>query len=114
MADDPRSYVGQTRPADPEHDLHVCGGCGSQLVHPLDWEPVGTSHWQVTLRCPDCRWEGTGVFDEPTVHRFDDALERGVEDLRADLRVLERANMRHFADRFTAALAAGQILPEDF
>jgi hypothetical protein len=108
------NYVDHVRPADPELDLHVCGTCSSELVHPLDWEPAGSCHWQVTLRCPNCGWEGTGVFDEATVTRFDQTLDRASELMVADLCALELANMHDFADRFVAALHAGHVLPEDF
>src|SRR3954471_14256896 len=37
-------------------DLHVCGGCTSTLVYPTEWEEAGTTHWEVTLRCPNCEW----------------------------------------------------------
>lgn len=100
--------------ADPEHQLEVCGACASHLVHPVEWTEAGTSHWQILLRCPDCEWQGTGVFDNAVVQRFDEVLERASDDLAADLRMLERANMEDFAERFAAALAADLILPEDF
>lgn len=104
----------QTAGADPEHQLEVCGACASHLVHPVEWTEAGTSHWQILLRCPDCEWQGTGVFDNAVVQRFDEVLERATDDLAADLKMLERANMEDFAERFAAALAADLILPEDF
>lgn len=97
-----------------ETHLEICGSCSSSLVHPVEWEPVGTAHWQIELRCPECEWAGTGVFDQDTVERFDEALEQGTDRLVADLQALERANMSDYAQRFCAALAADQILPEDF
>jgi hypothetical protein len=104
----------ETRVADPEHQLEVCGACASQLVHPVEWEPVGAAHWQILLRCPDCEWEGTGVFEQSEVERFDEVLERATDGLVGDLRALERANMQDFVERFTACLHADLILPEDF
>jgi len=104
----------RTQVADPEHQLEVCGACGSHLVHPVEWEPVGSAHWQILLRCPQCEWEGTGVFEQAAVERFDEALERATDHLVTDLRTLERANMAEFADRFIACLQADLILPEDF
>ena len=113
------NYVHDHAPAaapahDPEQHLEVCGACASRLVHPVRWEEAGTSHWQILLRCPECEWEGTGVFENRDVERFDEILETGTDDLVADLRSIERANMVDFADRFLDALHAGHIFPADF
>ena len=45
-------------------DLHVCGSCASTLVYPTEWEEAGATHWEVTLRCPNCEWAGTGIFEQ--------------------------------------------------
>ncbi len=98
----------------PQTDLHVCGGCSSELVYPVDWEEAGSVHWQVTLRCPNCEWSGTGVFEQVIVERFDEELDRGTEALVRDLKRMVRANMEEQIERFADALHAGLILPEDF
>lgn len=98
----------------PADDLHVCGTCGSGLVYPTDWSEVGTRHWEVSLRCPNCEWRGTGVFDQKTVERFDAVLDRGTDAVIADLKRLVHANMEAEIDRFAAALDAGHIVPDDF
>jgi hypothetical protein len=41
-------------------------------------------------------------------------LDAGSRSIGADLRRLERANMREEAERFISALRADHILPEDF
>ncbi|MCW3040099.1 MAG: hypothetical protein JWM31_2004 [Solirubrobacterales bacterium] len=112
---------GLTAPAAPaapdsafEDHLHVCGGCGSGLVYPLDWNEAGARHWEVTLRCPNCEWVGTGVFGSEAVERFDAELDRGTESVIADLRRLMHANMEEDVERFSAALQAGHVVPEDF
>ena len=94
--------------------LHVCPACTSELVAPVAWEEAGRSHWDVTLHCPNCDWSGSGVFDEETVERFDEQLDRGTEALVHDLQRLMRANMEDQIDRFVAALAADAIWPMDF
>src|SRR5689334_2916203 len=43
-------------------DLHICGSCNSDLVYPLEWDEAGATHWEVSLRCPNCEWYGSGVF----------------------------------------------------
>ena len=104
-----------TAPApEPADDLHVCGTCDSELVYPVDWEEAGDTHWEVTLRCPNCEWTGTGVFEQDTVERFDEELDRGTEALVRDLKRLMTANMEDEIDRFVSALEAGHIVPEDF
>jgi hypothetical protein len=95
-------------------DLHVCGTCDSELVYPMDWEEVGDTHWEVHLRCPNCEWIGTGVFEQDTVERFDEELDRGTEALVRDLKRMMQANMEDEIERFVTALQAGHIVPEDF
>lgn len=95
-------------------ELHVCPECTSELVLPVTWEEAGTTHWDVTLRCPDCEWYGSGVFDVESIERFDEELDRGTETLVRDLQRLMRANMEDEIERWVAALAADAIWPEDF
>jgi hypothetical protein len=102
------------RTPDRPAELHVCPECASELVLPVTWEEAGTTHWDVTLRCPDCEWIGGGVFDVASIERFDEELDRGTETLVRDLQRLMRANMEDEIERWVAALAAGAILPEDF
>ena len=95
-------------------DLHVCSACSSDLVYPVEWDEASTTHWEVTLRCPNCEWNGTGVFSQDVVERFDEELDRGTEALVRDLKNLMQANMEDEIDRFVSALEAGHIVPEDF
>ena len=63
-------------------ELHVCTVCRSPLVQPVAWEPAGSSDaWQITLRCPECEYWVTGVFDGDSALRFDAALEDGLDRL---------------------------------
>ena len=95
-------------------DLHVCGSCASTLVYPTEWEEAGATHWEVTLRCPNCEWAGTGTFEQDLVERFDEELDRGTEALVRDLKRLAHANMEDEIERFTTALTEDHIVPEDF
>jgi hypothetical protein len=97
-----------------EVGLHVCPACSSQLVAPVAWEQAGPHEWAVTIQCPNCEWWDADVFDEHTVERFDEQLDRGTEALVRDLLRLTRANMEDDVERFLAALQVDAILPEDF
>jgi len=95
-------------------DLHRCPECAKGLVYPVEWEEASPTHWEVQLRCPNCEWNDLGTFDQSTVDRFDDELDRGTEALMRDLKRLTQANMEDEIDRFVLALGADAILPEDF
>jgi hypothetical protein len=95
-------------------DLHVCGTCDSKLVYPTEWDESGATHWEVSLRCPNCEWTGTGIFEQELVERFDEELDRGTEALVRDLKRLSQANMEDEIERFVDALAQDHIVPEDF
>jgi hypothetical protein len=95
-------------------DPRRCRACGSELVYPLAWEEAGPSHWEITMRCPECERIATGVYDQEAVEQLDDALDRGTEALIADLRRLMVHNMEEEIARFARALEEDHILPEDF
>jgi hypothetical protein len=100
--------------AAPKHQLHVCPDCDARLVYPVTWSEVDRASWEVTLRCPNCEWAHTGIFDQETVERFDEELDRGTDSLVDDLKRLIHANMEEDIERFAHALARDHILPEDF
>ena len=95
-------------------ELHVCPACDRGLVYPMEWAETSSTQWEVLLRCPNCEWMDLGVFDQTTVDRFDDELDRGTEALMRDLKRLTQANMEDEIERFVLALGADAILPEDF
>ena len=109
----PRPALPAPRPADAP-DLHMCGTCESGLVYPVEWEEAGATHWEVVLRCPNCEWAGTGVYEQQVVERFDEELDRGTEALVRDLKRLMQANMEDEIERFINALEGDHVLPEDF
>ncbi len=95
-------------------DLHVCRSCDSELVYPVDWEEAGPAHWEVSLRCPDCEWHGSGVYSQQTVERLDEQLDLATEAVVRDLNRLVRTNNEDEVERFAEALAAELGVPEDF
>jgi hypothetical protein len=103
----------ETTPA-PAEGLHVCTECDSGLVYPTDWEEEGADKWYVELHCPNCDWVGGGIFEQDLLDEFDEELDRGMEELAADLARLTRSNMSEDIDRFVSALDADAILPMDF
>jgi len=107
-------YFKDPTESEPEQDLHFCVSCRSNLVYPTSWDEAGQDSWRVALRCPECESVREGVFSQATVDAFDEELETGTDALAADLRSLCRANMAEEIERFSAALEAGAILPEDF
>jgi hypothetical protein len=97
----------------PDH-LHVCFHCAGELVYPLDWSEEGPRHWRVVLRCPECESRREGVFEQTSVERLDDELDRGSSALLGDLRRMTHANMSEEIEFFIRALDADLITPGDF
>lgn len=97
-----------------QEQLHVCFHCSGELVYPLDWSEEGPRHWRIILRCPECESRREGVFDQATVERLDDELDRGSSALLGDLRRMTHANMSEEAEFFVRALQADLITPSDF
>ena len=94
--------------------LHLCFHCSGELVFPLDWSEEGPRHWRVVLRCPECESRREGVFDQASVERLDDELDRGTSALLGDLRRMTHANMSEEIEFFVRALDADLITPGDF
>ena len=114
----------QAAPRRPAHGAprRGCATCTSAgpatptLVYPLDWEEAGPAHWEVTLRCPNCEWVGTGVFDQDTVDRFDEVLDEGTDALVARPQAPHAGEHggRDRALRRTALDDRRTSLPDDF
>jgi hypothetical protein len=93
---------------------HVCPRCQSELVQPVSWSESPGDRWELTLECPNCWWADTGLFERDEVDQLEECLDDGLAKMLCDLKRLTHANMADEVDRFTAALHAGHILPEDF
>ena len=78
------------------------------------WSEAAEEKWELTLSCPNCRWTSEGLFGEDQVHALEERLDQGLADMLRDLQRLTQANMADQIERFTTALNADQILPEDF
>ncbi len=100
-------------PAAPDQ-LHICFHCAGELVYPLDWAEEGPRRWRIVLRCPECESRREGVFEQSTVERLDDELDRATGELLSDLRRMTHANMSDEIETFIRALDADLIEPSDF
>jgi hypothetical protein len=94
--------------------IELCPQCGSDRVHPLDWREVEDLRWELDVRCPDCRWTGGDVYEQPEVERYDDVLLACAGDMTEELDRITRENMAEHLERFRAALDADAITPFDF
>ena len=94
--------------------LHVCPSCSSHLVQPVAWSESTEGRWELELECPNCLWTDSGIFDREQVEQLEDQLDEGLADMLGDLQRLTQANMADEIERFSRALAANVILPEDF
>jgi hypothetical protein len=94
--------------------LHVCPNCSSQLVQPVEWEPVGDEAWSGLLRCPECEVFQAGVYGQAELDAYDVELDRGEALLRVAYLQVSTENMAAEIDAFAEALGAGAVLPEDF
>jgi hypothetical protein len=98
----------------PQHPLHICPTCTSELVQPVAWSEANDGRWELLLSCPNCWWEAEGVYDEDQVLALEERLDEGLAEMLRDLQRLTQANMADQLERFAAALRADLILPEDF
>ncbi len=94
--------------------LHICPSCASHLIQPVAWSEATDGKWELLLSCPNCFWACEGTYTEDEVHALEEELDQGLEDMLHDLQRLTQANMADEIERFTVALRADHILPEDF
>lgn len=97
-----------------QRPLHSCPSCRCDLVQPVAWADTPKGGWELELECPNCLWSDSGVFDRAQVEALEDHLDEGLAAMLADLQRLTQANMAEEVERFSRALAADVILPEDF
>ena len=102
------------KPGGGTRELHICSSCESDLVQPVAWSEAGEERWELTLECPNCSWTETGNYGRHEVEMLEDQLDQGLAEVIADLQRLAHANTIAEIDRFSAALDANLILPEDF
>jgi hypothetical protein len=94
--------------------IELCPACGGDRVHPLDWHECDDMRWQLVVRCPDCRWRTSDVFEQPEVERYDDVLAADTDRMIEVLDRVTRENMSEQLERFRRALEHDAIEPMDF
>ena len=94
--------------------LSDCPACGSDLIQPLAWSQTADGRWNLLLECPNCRRSEAGTFTRTQVEHLEDRLDEGLTAMITDLQRMAQANLVADIERFTRALQADQILPEDF
>lgn len=91
-----------------------CPFCECDMVYPIDWEEAGPKLWRTVARCPNCEKVAEVLIEDADVEKWDEMLDKGTDSLVRDLRHLTMQNMADYAHKFTTALMADAILPEDF
>ena len=102
--------------AQPDPDLHLesCAMCKSDFVNPVDWEPVGDTHWWMLLRCGACdTWREVTVTNEVAA-RFDLELDRRLDIVARALDKLDRKRMIAEAETMIQMLRHGLVDAADF
>jgi hypothetical protein len=97
----------------PAVEPHVCPACELPFVEP-DFGVQKGALWRVALSCHNCGWWGVRLLDEDRLELLERAIDAERSELQADLEALIAQNMGEYVERFTSALTAGAILPEDF
>jgi hypothetical protein len=100
--------------AEDDGRLEGCPMCGRDFVNPVDWEPVGSEHWRILLRCGECEtWREVTVTNE-VARRYDVELDRRAAVLAASWERLDRERMIGEVETMTTALRLSLIDAADF
>ena len=103
------------RQTPPAIEPHVCRVCQRPFVVPLSTFPlISRDGYVVELRCTNCEDSTVALLSEEQMEFLDRELDRQTGRLRHTLAELHLADELERVDRFSAALRAGDILPEDF
>ncbi len=94
--------------------LETCAMCLRDFVNPVDWEPVGDTHWWMLLRCGACdTWRETTVTNE-IASRYDLELDRRMEVIVRTLEWIDTRRMAADVETMIQALQRGLIDAADF
>jgi flavoprotein len=105
---------GKAPQPDPELHLEACPMCRADFVNPVDWEPVGDTHWWMLLRCGACdTWREVTVTNAVAT-RFDLELDRRLDAVARALDKLDRKRMAAEVETMIQALRHGLVDAADF
>ncbi len=88
--------------------------CGRDFVNPVDWEPAGSEHWWLLLRCGECETRREVTVTNAVARRYDAELNHRADVLTALLKRLDRERMIGEAEAITIALQRCLIDAADF
>lgn len=107
--------VARSAPIEDPPGLHVCAECDRPFVVPGPvHELVGADRIRLDLVCTNCGAVRTEIHSDQALAALDMQLDRSFADLLWTLEVVWIANEEAAIERFSRALAADAILPEDF
>jgi hypothetical protein len=101
-------------PLDLEVQLETCAICASDFVNPVDWEPVGDTHWWMLLRCGACdTWREVTVTNAIAT-RYDFELDKRLDILTRALERIDKKRMAAEVETMIEALRRGLVDAADF
>jgi hypothetical protein len=99
---------------EPRGAAHECPLCGSDFVHPVDWERNSEASWNLVLRCPNCETQRSVVLGREGVEAFNREIYLGAKALAREADRMTRRNFAEESAKLVEALARDLILPMDF
>lgn len=95
--------------------LHVCRVCRRPFIVPLSIVDIlDADRYVVELWCANCDERSLSAHDDAELEALDQDLVNAASQIRAALEVIEEVDELLRVERFTDALQADLILPEDF
>jgi flavoprotein len=104
---------GQEQP-DLEVQLETCGICKSDFVNPVDWEPVGDSHWWMLLRCGACDTWREATVTNAIAARYDFELDKRLDVITRAVDRIDKRLMAAEVETMIEALRRGLVDAADF
>jgi hypothetical protein len=99
---------------DPDVHLERCAMCATDFAYPVDWEPVGETHWWMRLRCGACdTWREVTVTNDVAA-RFDVELDRRLDLLSRAVHRVDSRQMAADVEKMILAIQHGLIDAADF
>ena len=98
----------------PQADLTICQSCGSDFVIPTEWAEHDPTTWWIRLRCGECGSGREVVVSDATASRYDQRLQRGMDEIARALHRQELEQMARDAETFATALELDLLDAGDF